>query len=277
MSVRARLGVPGYLFAVPGVTALSDSLERASSTRTTLGGVRVVQEAVRAHRTWAVTLRPGSRPQDLAPIVALAEGEWGRGPFRFVSEWAQVTNLLTPRASLLDVKGAGFGWTEGGPVMLGDGSLAGRQVYRHGGGSSIILPRAGGQEESVPVIPGIPVTASVYATGLAAIRLRWLDANGTLISEDGPVDDELGLNATRLSITRTPPAGAALAQMRVTVELNRLIARPAITWTPRLMPYYPGSGVARVRVTGLGHDVRAAWLGDGGQRAGLSFTVEEVG
>lgn len=277
MSVRGRIGTPGYLVPIPGVTALSDALSRAESSRTTLSGRKVAQVSRRAHRTWDVTVRPGASSADLANIVAFAEGEWGPGPFVFLSEWAQVTNLLTPRASLLDMVNMGVGWSNGGPVVLEGGDVAGRHLFRNGGSSSLILPRAGAAEERVPVLPGVPVTASIYGTGLLTLALRWLTAAGALIAEQTPVTASHGQIARRLHTTGTPPAGAAFAQLRVQTELNKLVARPAVTWTPDLMPYYPGSGASSVRVTGLSQEVSAAWISRGGQRAGLSFTVEEVG
>lgn len=275
MSVRARLGVAGYLFPIPGVSALAGTSERASSTRTTLGGRRVVQEAARAHRTWEVTLRPGSRPKDLAALVALAAGEWGRGPFLFASEWAQVTNLLTPRTAALDVGPvAPSTFSVAGPLLLADGSAAGRHLAA--GGAGVYFPLAGGAVEDVPVEPDVPVTASAYTTTTGILRIQWFTAAGSLITQTAPSSQTTDA-PTRLSLTATPPAGAALARMRVQVGAGGVVARPAFTWTPELLPYYPGQGVSRVRVAGLSLDVLAAWLGAGGQRAGLTFTVEEVG
>ena len=280
--VRARIGLPGQLIEVPGTSALSHTPERLTSRRVTLGGRRIVQEASREHRTWEVTLRQGSRAAEVADLVAFASGEWGRGPFLFLSEWAQVTNLLTPRATALDVGQPQPGTMLAGPITLADGKVAGRHIVQSPN-TTIRLPWVAGAVEPVPVLGGHPVCASVYIAGGGGsgnLRLRWLDATGAdmggAMSAVYPSRSELH----RFDFRRDAPAGASFAILESQVYSTSappLITRPAITWTPDLLPWYPGQGAKAVTVEGLSTEVLQAWAGEGGQRAGYSFTVTEVG
>lgn len=270
MSVRARLGLPGSLIEIPGVSALSHTPERLTSRRVTLGGRRVTQEAAREHRTWEVQLRPGSRPADVAPLAAIAAGEWGRGPFVFVSEWAQVTNVLNPRASMLEgADPARFSY--GGPLILADGEVAGRHLILVGD-EDVALP------DRVTVAPGASMSVGLYTTGGLYLGVRWLTADGTQIYITGTEYIEPTTAAHRVTHTGEAPAGAAWAEITLRQPTaGAIVARPSLTWTPQPVPWYPGQGVDTVTLEGLTTEVGAAWSGVGGQRAGYSFTVVEVG
>lgn len=279
--MMAWIGALGQMAYVKCPSALGRSTDRPTTYRTTLGGVRKAQIGPRVQRVLQVQ-HGLATPADVSAIEAMVAGEYGPGPFWYVDPWAEVTNLLTPQASVLEVGtylgGSGSVVTEGGGSRLDDGTRAGRSVVVGSESDTVYLPRRTGYAgyDYVPVIPGVPVTASVYASGAnASVRVQFLDAAGASTGNGAHVTSAGGSTLTRCAVTATPPAGSVSAYIAVTGVVR--FARPAITWTSEVMEWSPGNGVARCRVSGLNTSAIAAHKNNGGRLMSLDFTVTEVG
>lgn len=273
----AWIGPLGALVEVRTPRGLAPSVARATTYRTTLGGVRKAHQAPRALRQLAVDLSY-STPEQVATLAALVSGEYGPGPFWYVDPWAAVTNLLTPAASTLEPGS----WTMTGTVVaagavpLVGGGRAGRSLALASTADQVFLPRRNGARDDVPVVPGRRVTASVYATGAAvSVRIQWVDTAGAGISIATAVGSFAGPALGRVAVTATPPAGAA-AMYVVAFGASR-IARPAVTWTDEARGWYPGQGMPRCLVSGLDTNVVLAHDDTAGQGAQHTFAVTEVG
>jgi hypothetical protein len=270
----AWIGPIGGLVEVRCPAALAPSTSRPTSYRTTLGGVRKAQVSQRTQHGQQVALS-FTRPQDVANLYAIVEGEFGAGPFWWVDPWATHTNLLAPRASMLEV---GTWSTDGvvvesGAVALPGGGCAGRSLSLANPAGTVFFPRYAGGSDNVPVLPGKPVTGSVYALGsTVTVRVQWLDAAGTAAgSVSAQTSSPAGL--TRCSVTAVPPSNAVACYVAVTGA--SILARPAVTWTDGVLPWHVGQGMPRVVIDAVAGDVVAAWDGLQGQTA--TFAVTEVG
>ena len=236
----------------------------------TLGGVQKAQYGARAPRSWRLSLATAT-PEQLSGLAGLAAGLYGPPPWVYVGSWAQVTNLLTPPASVCapgSWSGAGIA---GGPVDLAGAPRPVLSVLNANGGA-IILP-------AVPVVAGVPVTGSVWAVGVTGFstELIFRDAAGVWISALSTTHPApAGGALLRRSITRTPPSNAAYAELRVLDALRA--AQPAITWTPDLASWSVGGGAPKVIARGLSQSVQLAVRDEPYmRRASASFNLEEVG
>ncbi|KZM78405.1 hypothetical protein [Cellulosimicrobium sp. I38E] len=273
----AWVGPLGGLVEVRAPRGIAPSVARATTYRTTLGGVRKAHQAPRALRQLAVDLSY-STPEQVANLAALVSGEYGSGPFWYVDPWAAVTNLLTPTASTLE---PGSWTTTGtvtaaGAVPLVGGGRAGRSLAVASTADQVFLPRRNGARDDVPVVPGRPVTASVYATGAAvSVRIQWVDAAGAGLSSVTAGGSFAGPELGRVAVSAMPPPGAA-AMYVVAFGASRL-ARPAVTWTDEARGWYPGQGMPRCLFPGLDTSVVLAHDDPDGRGAQHTFTVMEVG
>lgn len=267
------LGQLGRMIELKCPSSQQLSMDGEPSFQTTLGGRRIAQmPAAIGRRAWQCQLSDASTPQEIAAVMSFIDGEWGNGPFRFISADAPVVNMLSPAAASSDPtlilpasSGSAYG---GGPMLTPDG-WAGRSLMNVGS-----FPA---WSERVPVIPGVPVTASAYAQGAGGhLRLVWLDVNGANITT--VISPALGNElVARIHVTATPPANAASCQL----FLNNLVlqaARPAITWTESLLEWGDGQGCVKAVIHGASRDlVMASREPRGGRYSNLSFMVTEVG
>lgn len=250
----------------------SVSTGTAPSFFTGLNGARtafVHPPAGRALREWDVSMS-GARPEDAAAFQTLALGGMGQGPFVFADPLAQVTNLLTPRQSLMD------------PTLLGTSSPRSNiTAATLGGDPAGLVPTtasAGFWGYNTPVHPEKPVTLSLTVQGSATVSFRvmrqgWtaLQQKQTTVSVDKP---------QRVSLTLLPPFAqdAIMCGFTVTATTATLISRPQITWTGEPLPWAVGRGASQVIVHSLAEDFDRAEPGaDGERRLDYSATVTEVG
>lgn len=240
-----------------------------SFKRTLGGGLRGFGTPDRGLREWSVSA-PGQSSAQVAPVEVLLAS--GPGPFHWVDPSAQMTNVLTPRKSL---PGAGneFAWTGSGVVAGGPVQAEGIGAVAHSvatNGSQVFLAW------NTPVLPGVNVTGSVYATGYngtsARIFLRFYKPDGTFTSTSGMGLVNQDATLRRVSVTGTPPAGSTWCLITVTGAGS--VALPAVTWTPKLTPWGKGRGAAKAVVHGLSEDLRV--VSQTQQVRDLSFTVTEV-
>lgn len=268
--MSAFLGPVGALveFKCPS----SEDISRADNVSLdwTLGGVQKAQYGARAPRAWRLSIDTAT-PEQVAGLAGLVAGLYGPPPWVYVGAWAQVTNLLPPPASVC----APGSWTgsgvAGGPVDLAGSPRPVLSVLNSSGGLLSFPP--------VPVVPGVPVTGSVWAAGSSSyqVQLAFRDASGTNISVTAnSVSAGVGAPLVRGSITLVPPAAAVEVQLRLVGALRA--AQPAVTWTPDMGAWMVGEGAPKVIARGLSQAVQLAVRDQAFmRRAGVSFTLEEVG
>lgn len=266
------LGTPGRLIELHCAADQALPGDDVFTFERTLEGRVKAQARPLSRRLWKVQVSTVT-PRNLGALAAFAGGEWGRGPFIWVSEDAPVTNLLTPEQSTCDpstIYTAGV--TATGPLNLGSDGWAGRTFTNSTPSTTFYFGSQG-----APVIPGQKVTASAYLVGAgAAVQIRWADAAGTFLSfSTGPASGVTGV-AKRLALTATVPANAALAQVQAVNAAQG--ARPALTWTETPFEWSDGQGCPKAVISGLDRQLILALRTPGyGRYSDASFTITEVG
>lgn len=267
--MTAFLGALGALIPVECPSSLAAAFDRPASTRTTLGGRRTARLAARGHRSWLVSTSAAS-PLELANLAGVARGDFGPGPFWWLDEWAQQSNLLDPRDAAIEVPWGST--TLAGPVALPDGPVVARHVRTGASIASWATSPFGGFSRA-PVVPGQVVTVSAWVDSTAqALRYVFQDAAEAAMGSTSAVP---GTRAGwhRVSASVTVPPGAA----SIVIGQSGMggLAAPAVTWTDGLREYGPGAGARKVIVTGYSEDVVAAWKG--AMYADQSYQIMEVG
>lgn len=269
--MTAYLGPAGGLVPFRCPSAVEISTERAMSYLTTLGGRVKVQRGPVTRRQWQVGLGSAT-PSEIANLQALVEA--GTPPWVWADPYAQVTNMFTPEQSTL-APGTWFGpgSSQGGAVLV-EGSNAPRTVV-HADGGTVTLGLRDGSIDRPAVVPGVPVSASLYARGAGALTILWHDSQGALIGSTNRPYEHATL--TRVSATnRMPPAGAVAARLVVTGA--RQVAMPCISWTVDAPAWSIGRGCTRAVAEGLSESVQIAVRDSSAlRRSALTFTVREVG
>ena len=269
------LGNLGRLVELKGPSSQSVAADDGYTFETTLEGRVKAQARAARPRKWSVDIGAAT-PADLANLLAFAAGEWGNGPFVWVSVDAPVTNLLTPEVSRCGPQAVfSSNVSRSGPMALGNGQWSGASLTTSDPSGTLWV---GASKAPVPVLPGQPVTASAYAIGAGAkARLHWVAADGSAMN--GTVTSAgTGTAGTpqRLHATGTPPAGAVSCTMSTTRALQ--ITRPAITWTKEPFDWHPGEGCQKAVIHGISRSVILALREPGyGRYSGASFTITEVG
>ena len=270
--MTAYLGSLGSLVRVECPADQSKNTERPTRYLNTLGGSTFAQVGPRTKRSWDVRLPRVSTPAEVATWQAFVEGEHGHGPWWFVPEMAATTNVMSPRGSVLDSPQVGTS-LNGGPIVLSDGQRSGRSLLVESTDTNVFLPRVDGASEYVPVIHGIPVSASVWARGPSPrLRVQFYDSSFEVLTVVTGASG--GAGARILEANNVPvPMGAVAALLRVDGVTN--VARPSITWTDAVRPWAVGAGAPKVHVAGFSEDVTLAVPGR--EMVGAALTVQEVG
>ena len=262
------LGQPGHLMHIDGGHG---QLVRSWDSHVTIhdGGAAPKYAHInprRGGRVWAVGLEH-SQTREISNLheVALLGVE-----VMMVDPWAQVTNVLTPEASLVQAPGlervGGFDLADGGHVA---------SAALNSTATAATAIAAG----DAPVLPGGTVTASMWLASAFAsrVRVRFLDADQNSISvHDGPA--VTGMDRMRRStVTATAPAGAVAA--RVGAVGGQYHARAALTWTDTATEWGIGGVALRAVVHEVRDDIAYAVPGasESLRRAHAAFTVTELG
>lgn len=267
------VGHLGRMIELKCPSTQSLGLEDRVSFGTTLGGRKVgqVQPGI-PKRVWQNQLSDASTPDQIGAVMAFINGEWGIGPFVFVSADAPVTNMLSPAVASCDPK-AGLAATNAadGPMSI-PGGWAGRSIRN----SNPSLDLWFGLEDT-PVIPGVQVTASAYVLGAgAAVRVYWLDATGASLGSATSTVVATAGAAVRSWITADPPAGSASCRVRAINATQG--SRPALTWSDALLQWADGQGCPKAIIHGASRNlIMASRDPRGGRYSNLSFTATEVG
>lgn len=265
-----HLGSPGRMVGLKCPTVQRDSSDEGYRFVTTLEGRRKAQVVPGQRRVWDLSTGSVTTPAQVAVLKEFASGAWGPGPFWFVPEAAAQVNLLAPDDVARPIP---TGNSEpGGPMRLTDGSWAAQSRASIRGGT--IFWRNQGIPSDPPVIPGVPVTASAYVEGTGAyVMLQWFDDNANYVGElaSSSVTSAVGV---RLSVTATPPPGATYVRLSARNALRA--ARPAVTWTDRVMEWGEGQGCPKAVISQTSNNLVRAIPGMP-VLSELSFTVTEVG
>lgn len=239
---------------------------------TGLDGARtafVQPPAGRTLREWSVSMSK-ARPEQAAAFQALAMGAMGIGPFVFADPLAQVTNLLTPRESLVD------------PVTLSGGVSQSRTVVPGLGSMPAALTSAGTTARfgaGTPALPGRAVTVSAWVVSPQSVTVtaQCMTASGSWTNGASATATALA-GGRWVSATVTPAAGSAQVELRIQSGNRDTVACPAISWTRQPMVWSPGRGAKDVVVHGLEESFdRASPRPHGSTWLDYSATVTEVG
>lgn len=265
------LGPPGHMIRIDGSHA---GLVRGWGSPVTVhdGGLApsyAFRSTRRPRRQWRIGLDLCT-PDEVAGLHELLMSP--AASLVLVDPWAQVTNVLSPEASVLRSAPAGYV-----PLPRVGG-------YDLDGGGRVLSaaynadPAVGIIAGDGPVLPGGTVTASMWVGSpvTARVRVRFLDAAGASISyvDGSPVS---GLDRLRRSIvTASVPSNAVAA--RVGGTGIQVAARAALTWTPHALPWDVGGAALRCVLGEVENGIEyAAQTLTGQRRTSSSVTVTEVG
>ena len=266
-----RIGQPGHLLPIDGSHA---GLVRGWRDVTTihdqcLAPAWAFMSRRRPGRVWRIGLEH-ARVEEISGLHELYVSQ--SAPFMLVDPWAQATNVLTPRGSLIDVSGVsvvgGYDLADGGHA-----SVAVRNDAASAGSPSVTYAAAG------PVLPGRKVTASAYvgAPWPCRVGVAFLNANmGTMTGYWSPTVTGLG-TLQRVHVTATPPAGAVAAW--VIINNAQIAARAALSWTDGPTSWGIGGVAQQAVITDVSDNVEIAVPDPSShlRLMGTSFTVTEVG
>lgn len=232
------LGPLGGLVQVPCVSELQVSREPRYRVSLSVEGVARAQLLpAPLPRTWVLSAAVEA-PGALDVVEAFALGLYGRGPFAWVPDDAVALSVLTPAQSALRNLSAEF--TPAGPVTVEGVSLP--------VSAAVSVPSSWRGLVDVPVVPGVPVTASVWvqsATGAPIISVGWIVGGNIPATES--VTGSSGGTWQRLTWTGTPPAGASQLRLGVRSSVTA-VAGPQVTWTREPVPYAMGRAASSVIV-----------------------------
>lgn len=250
----------------------SVSTGTAPSFFTGLDGSRTafVQPPIgRNMREWDVSMSD-AHPEQAAAFQALAMGAMGVGPFVFVDPLAQVTNVLTPRQSLLSPETLPGYVTASRTVVPGLGEMPAAIVNAN---TAAYLFR------ETPVVPGTPVTVSAWVVSTAPVKItaQCMRVDGSWTNNSSSTQQGLESGGW-VSTTVTPAFSAAKVDLRIQAAAPVVVACPSISWTRQPGGWSPGRGANAVVVHGLKESFsRASPHAGGPRRLDYSATVTEVG
>lgn len=260
------LGPLGGLVPIDCATTLTPSRGPRVVTVETVGGHRRAYRLPRTPaRVWDVYVDTTS-PLEVDKVAGFAEGAWGEGPFVFVSDEAAALNVLTPGqadfSAPMDVA-----YVSSGPVVVGGMHLPASAV--------VSIPSSWrALADYIPVVPGLPVTVSVWAqsvTGAPQFTIVW--RSGTALDPTSQtVTGSAGGMWQRLTWTGTPPAGTTAVRIGARASVTAL-AGPQVSWTPGPVEWAAGRGADSVVVTE--HQGTPVYLA-GPHYYELSYRIEEV-
>lgn len=208
-------------------------------------------------REWTLDMTGTQR--EMHPVLQLAAGHFGDGPWWLVTDEAAMTNVLTPAQSMLE------GIANAGAAETVDGVSALSVV----GGAPVTIA------DLVPAIPGEPVTVSVNASGATVLSVQPVNAEGFAVGPAKTVTatGELmqRIHATILAL----PAGARGVSIRA--RGYSALACPQVVWSEEPAAWDVGLGSDSVIIeesssthAGFEFYTRDWWRS-------LSLTIREVG
>lgn len=271
------LGPPGHMIRIDGSHA---GLARGWGSPVTVhdGGLApsyAFRSTRRPRRQWRIGLDLCT-PDEVAGLHELLMSP--AASLVLVDPWAQVTNVLSPEASMF-IGSPVFGdplQAGGGYGIAGGGHVARHAINPSAQSGGEALVRAG----IAPVRPGSTVTASTYVASRygATVGIFWFGSSGSVLSlseASAPAPADVS-RLHRVSATYTVPAAAVGAG--VVVRHGEYMARAALTWTPHALPWDVGGTALRCVLGEVEEGIEYAMTTPAGQRrTSSSVTVTEVG
>lgn len=178
--------------------------------------------ATARRREWTLDMTGTQR--EMHPVLQLAAGHFGNGPWWLVTDEAAMTNMLTPAQSMLQ------GIANAGAADTVDGVSAVSVV----GGAPVTIA------DLVPAIPGEPITVSVDASGDTVLTVQPVDAAGRAVGAAKTVHADGNLmqriHATILAL----PAGAR--GVAISARGYTTLACPQVVWSTEPAAWDVGLG-----------------------------------
>lgn len=267
--IQGWMGSLGRLQPVWSTPSMSITPTLEKTYTTTLGGRQYVRQGPRGHREWALS-GYGGTGEDLAPVVLMASGAWGVGPWWWLSPWAVGANALTPDGSRLawaDLAGA----TVAGPVQVEGGLWLPQSAIASGASTNAIA-----RSETagyLPVPAGTPYTGSLFVSAAQSVRVSEFGADlGVTVRAVTSAPAPAGAGLRRVTVSSV--ASASTAALRLDVLGAGQVAGAALTLTSTVAPWALGDGCEQAVVDSESRDVevmsRDPW-------SNQSFTIKEVG
>lgn len=266
----ALFGTPGRIIEFfPWENDQSVDHRRSLSVHDTVGGGSFAFRGKRTRRTWSLK-NDDLSPEEYRDIELMMYDVHGPGPFWLIDQEARATNALTPSQSLPGLHGELSGYlgsvSASAPLEMPDGFYAPSATA-----TGAVYFRPG-----VPVLPGTPMTFSIYASQGATGAIDFYSSSGSLISRAGTMFSQGSGSIRRFHRTATPPPGAATVYF--TVTSSTMVAAPAVTFTSSLRPWSVGKGSSNVVVSSWERSFEVmSTLSTDRQLVSVSMEVEEVG
>ncbi|WP_029289140.1 hypothetical protein [Cellulomonas sp. HZM] len=244
----AQLGPIGYLQDLPDVAPVQVASDRATSELVTLGGLRYVQTAPRAPRTWSVPMTFLS-PAQVAFLHACAQGAVPGDLYLLTSD-AAAANLLPPH---LAAPGAGKDTTLGpvstsptsGVPVPGTGPMIGVATAASAGPWSPTVPLRSSAAHflSCWVLSGTSMPA-----GSVIAQYQVVTGGGAVLATGNIVAATTG-TLVRATASFTTGATAGGVQLATAATAGRTITALRLTeGTPSGTEWAAGAGAAKVVV-----------------------------
>lgn len=213
--------------------------------------------ATARRREWTLDMTGTQR--EMHPVLQLAAGHFGDGPWWLVTDEAAMTNVLTPGMSMLE------GIANAGSADTVDGVSAVSVV----GGAGVTIA------DLVPGIPGEPITVSVDASGDTVLTVQPINADGFAAGPAKTVQSD-GQLMQRIHAT-IPALPAAARGVAIRARGYSTLACPQVVWSAEPAAWDVGMGSDSVIIeesssthTGFEFYTRDWWRN-------LSLTIREVG
>ncbi|WP_424823891.1 hypothetical protein [Rothia aeria] len=213
--------------------------------------------ATARRREWTLDMTGTQR--EMHPVLQLAAGHFGNGPWWLVTDEAAMTNMLTPAQSMLQ------GIANAGAADTVDGVSAVSVV----GGAPVTIA------DLVPAIPGEPITVSVDASGDTVLTVQPVDAAGRAVGAAKTVHADGNLMQRIHATILAMPAGAR--GVAISARGYTTLACPQVVWSTEPAAWDVGLGSDSVIIeesssthTGFEFYTRDWWRT-------MSLTIREVG
>ena len=217
----------------------------------------VSSPATARRREWTLDMTGTQR--EMHPVLQLAAGHFGDGPWWLVTDEAAMTNVLTPAQSMLQ------GIANAGAADTVDGVSAVSVV----GGAPVTIA------DLVPAIPGEPITVSVDASGDTVLTVQPVDAAGHAVGAAKIAKADGQLMQRLHAIIPALPLGARAVSIRA--HGYTTLSCPQVVWSEEPAAWDVGLGSDSVIIeetssthTGFEFYTRDWWRT-------LSLTIREVG
>lgn len=221
-----------------------------------------------ALRSWSIGMSD-AYPEQAAVFQSLCLGAYAPPPYVYLDPLSQVTNLLTPRQSILEQGTLRASDLVSKTPLPGVGITPSVRVT----GQAWVQIGVG-----TPVLPGRPVTVAATMAGAGRVRVYAIGSSVTgaaIENASSPVTTVVA--GDRVHATLVPSDGVASVALRVWVEESMDIALPSITWTSEPQPWSIGRGATAVVVHDYAESYEVAGTRQHHRAVSYTAKITEVG